>query len=68
MREWSCKNGHVLDRDLNTAKTSQRRNKNISSEIGDYKGGEEIRLWQPSTRYETHSNSKAHPIAFDIDG
>lgn len=41
IREWSCKNGHVLDRDLNAAKNILKEGlKIISSGTGDYTGGD----------------------------
>ena len=40
-REWTCKNGHVLDRDLNAAKNILKEGlKIISSGTGDYTGGD----------------------------
>ncbi|WP_223225369.1 transposase, partial [Sphingobacterium cavernae] len=39
IREWTCKNGHVLDRDLNAAKNILKEGlKIISSGTGDYTG------------------------------
>ena len=32
IREWTCKNGHVLDRDLNDAKTSVKKHKSVKPE------------------------------------
>lgn len=44
IREWTCKNGHMLDRDLNAARNILKEGlKNISAGTVDYKGGEEIR-------------------------
>ena len=41
VREWTCKNGHVLDRDLNAAKNILKEGlKIISSGTGDYTGGD----------------------------
>ncbi|MDD2262873.1 MAG: transposase, partial [Clostridia bacterium] len=41
IREWTCKNGHVLDRDLNAAKNILKEGlKTISSGTGDYTGGD----------------------------
>jgi len=41
IREWTCKNGHFLDRDLNAAKNILKEGlKIISSGTGDYTGGD----------------------------
>lgn len=41
VREWTCKNGHVLDRDVNAAKNILKEGlKIISSGTGDYTGGD----------------------------
>ena len=41
IREWTCENGHVLDRDLNAAKNILKEGlKIISSGTGDYTGGD----------------------------
>jgi putative transposase len=50
IREWICKNGHVLDRDLNAARNILKEGlKIISSGTGDYTGGDsQIRLLQRS--------------------
>lgn len=43
-REWTCKNGHKLQRDLNASINILKEGlKNISAGTVDYKGGEEIR-------------------------
>lgn len=43
-REWTCKNGHVLDRDLNAAKTILKEGlKIISAGTVDYTDGEDRR-------------------------
>ena len=44
IREWTCKNGHKLDRDWNASINILKEGlKNISAGTVDYKGGEEIR-------------------------
>lgn len=44
IREWTCKNGHVLDRDINAAINILRFGLNhISAGTVDYTGGEEVR-------------------------
>ena len=44
IREWTCKNGHKLDRDWNASKNILKEGlKNISAGTVDYTGGEEIR-------------------------
>ena len=44
IREWTCKNGHVLDRDLNAAKNILKEGlKIISSGTGDYTDGDVVR-------------------------
>lgn len=41
IREWTCKNGQVLDPDLNAARNILKEGlKIISSGTGDYKGGD----------------------------
>lgn len=58
IREWTCKNGHMLDRDLNAARNILKEGlKNISAGTVDYKGGEEIRptLLAHSAKPEAHS-------------
>jgi putative transposase len=41
VREWTCNNGHLLDRDLNAAKNILKEGlKIISSGTGDYTGGD----------------------------
>lgn len=43
-REWTCKNGHKLERDYNASINILKEGlKNISAGTVDYKGGEEIR-------------------------
>ena len=43
-REWTCKNGHKLDRDWNASRNILKEGlKNISAGTVEYKGGEEIR-------------------------
>lgn len=44
IREWTCKNGHKLHRDLNASKNILKEGlKNISAGTVEYTGGEEIR-------------------------
>ncbi|MGH2622667.1 MAG: zinc ribbon domain-containing protein, partial [Sphingobacterium sp.] len=41
LREWTCQNGHLLDRDVNAAKNILKEGlKIISSGTGDYAGGD----------------------------
>ena len=57
IREWTCKNGHVLDRDLNAAKNILKEGlKIISSGTGDYTGGDGVRSsnTQLSVKPEAH--------------
>jgi putative transposase len=58
IREWTCKNGHVLDRDLNAAKNILKEGlKIISSGTGDYTGGD---LNQTSFEKHRSAKSEAH--------
>ena len=65
IREWTCKNGHVLDRDLNAAKNILKEGlKIISSGTGDYTDGDGVR----SSNTQLSVKSEAHPIAFGVGG
>jgi len=57
VREWACKNGHHLDRDINAAKNILNEGlKIISSGTGDYTGGDGVRSsnTQLSVKHEAH--------------
>ena len=57
IREWTCKNGHVLDRDLNAAKNILKEGlKIISSGTGDYTDGDGVR----SSNTQLSAKSEAH--------
>ena len=66
IREWTCKNGHILDRDLNAAKNILKEGlKIMSSGTGDYTGGDSNK-----TSVKKHKSVKpeAHPISFAEGG
>lgn len=65
VREWTCKNGHVLDRDLNAAKNILKEGlKIISSGTGDYTDGDGVR----SGNTQLSVKSEAQPIASGVGG
>ena len=67
MREWTCKNGHVLDRDLNAAKNILKEGLKIlnSARTVENTGGDSNK-----TSVKKHKSVKpeAHPIAFGVGG
>jgi len=66
IREWTCKNGHVLDRDLNASKNILKEGlKIISSGTGDYTGGDSNKT---SAKKHKSVKPEAHPIAFGVGG
>ena len=65
VREWTCKNGHHLDRDENAAKNILNEGlKIISSGTGDYTGGDGVR----SSNTQLSVKPEAYPIAFGVGG
>ena len=57
-REWTCINGHILDRDLNAAKNILNEGLKIIGEgLSDYMSGETIRLGQTSSFAEAQNLS-----------
>ena len=65
VREWTCKNGHHLDRDENAAKNILKEGlKIISSGTGDYTDGDGVR----SSNTQLSTKSEAHPISFAVGG
>jgi len=66
IREWTCKNGHVLDRDLNASKNILKEGlKIISSGTGDYTGGA---INKTSAKKHKAVKPEAHPISFAVGG
>ena len=65
-RMWVCKNGHILDRDLNAAKNILKEGlKIISSGTGDNTDGDSNK---PSVRKHKSVKSEAYPIASGVGG
>ena len=65
MREWTCKNGHVLDRDLNAAKNILKEGlKIISGGTLENTDGDGVR----SSNTQLSEKSEAQPIAFGVGG
>ena len=65
IREWTCKNGHVLDRDLNAAKNILKEGLKIY--------GQELSITKVERKSDfgnkAHSmKPEAHPIAFGVGG
>lgn len=64
-REWTCRNGHTLDRDLNAAQNILKEGLNIlSSGTGDYTDGDGVR----SSNTQLSTKSEAQPISFAVGG
>ncbi len=67
IREWTCKNGHVLDRDLNAAKNILKEGLKILNSAGTVEntGGDSNK-----TSVKKHKSVKpeAHPIASGVGG
>ena len=64
-REWTCHNGHTLDRDLNAAQNILKEGLNIlSSGTGDYTDGDGVR----SSNTQLSMKSEAQPIAYGVGG
>ena len=65
VREWTCKNGHVLDRDENAAKNILKEGlKIISAGTSEYTDGDGVR----SSNTQLSMKSEAQPIAFGVGG
>lgn len=65
MREWTCKNGHILDRDLNAAKNILKEGLKIY--------GQELSITKVERKSDfgnkAHSmKPEAHPIASGVGG
>jgi len=66
VREWTCINGHKLDRDLNAAKNILKEGlRIISSGTGDYTGGDSN---QTSEMKHKSMKPEAHHIAVGVGG
>jgi putative transposase len=67
IREWTCKNGHVLDRDLNAAKNILREGLKILNSAGTVEntGGA---INKTSAKKHKAVKPEAHPIAFGVGG
>lgn len=66
IREWTCKNGHILDRDLNAAKNILKEGKKIiGAELSDntLRGSN-----QTSAKKHKPLKREAHPISFAVGG
>ena len=65
VREWTCRNGHHLDRDENAAKNILNEGlKIIGTELSDNTGGEEIR-----PEFQAHSTKpEAQLVGFAVGG
>ena len=65
IREWTCKNGHVLDRDLNAAKNILKEGlKIISGGTLDYTDGDGVSL----SDKQLSVKSEAQPIGSAVGG
>jgi len=65
IREWTCKNGHVLDRDLNAAKNILKEGlKIISGGTLENTDGDGVR----SSNTQLSAKSEAQPISFAVGG
>lgn len=65
VREWTCKNGHHLDRDENAAKNILNEGlKIISAGTVDNTGGDGVR----SSNTQLSVKSEAQPISFSVGG
>lgn len=66
IREWTCKNGHVLDRDLNASKNILKEGLKILTSVGttDYTDGDGVR----SRNTQLSMKSEAPHIAFGVGG
>jgi putative transposase len=65
IREWTCKNGHKLDRDLNASKNILKEGLKIY--------GEELAITKVERKSDVSNNAhsmkpEAHPIAFGVGG
>ena len=67
IREWTCKNGHVLDRDLNAAKNILKEGLKIINSAGTVEntGGA---INKTSAKKHKAVKPEAHPIAFGVGG
>jgi putative transposase len=67
IREWTCKNGHVLDRDLNAAKNILKEGLKILNSAGTVENtGRAIN--KTSAKKHKAVKPEAHPIAFGVGG
>ena len=65
IREWTCKNGHTLDRDLNAAKNILSEGlKIISAGTSEYTGGDGVSL----SNKRLSVKPEAQPISFAVGG
>jgi len=66
IREWTCKNGHVLDRDLNAAKNIFKEGLKILNSAGTVENtdGDGVR----SSNTQLSTKSEAQPISFAVGG
>jgi len=66
IREWTCKNGHALDRDLNAAKNILKEGLKILNSAGTVENtsGDDVR----DSNIQLSAKPEAQPIAFGVGG
>ena len=67
VKKWTCKNGHVLDRDINAAKNILKEGLKILNSAGTVEntGGDSNKT---SAKKHKSVKPEAHPISFAVGG